>query len=108
MAHRISWEIHRGPIPPGLHVCHKCDTPSCVNPDHLFLGTAADNMADKCAKGRGNFRRGMTSGRAKLTDADVVAIRADRRLQAEIAEAYGVSNPIISRIKSRKIWAHVA
>lgn len=51
-SHRASWEIHNGPIPPGMHVCHHCDTPPCVRPDHLFLGTNQDNTNDKVAKGR--------------------------------------------------------
>lgn len=65
-AHRFSWTIHRGPIPNGLHVLHKCDVPACVNPAHLFLGTDLDNNTDKINKGRWR-PRGPTRNRSKTT-----------------------------------------
>lgn len=91
-AHRFSWIIHRGKIPDGLWVLHKCDNPPCVNPQHLFLGTAADNVRDASMKGR------MTH---KLSDAEVAEIRAlrARGIPTEnIRQMYGVSSGHISSI----------
>lgn len=119
LAHRASWEIHRYPIPEGLCVLHKCDTPLCVNPNHLFLGTRTDNAADREAKGRGrqgsHFQNGNKCGsmpgekhpEAKLTDAGVRAIRVDIRSQQAIAMDYGVAQTTISRIKLKQSWANV-
>ncbi len=97
-AHRFSWELHNGPIPKGLAVCHKCDNRKCVNPEHLFLGTNADNTADMMAKGRG--ARGERHGNHKLTDDDVVRIRAlaGSMLQREIAARFGVNQQTVSKI----------
>lgn len=98
-ASRISWMAYRGPIPDGMHVLHKCDVRSCVNPDHLFLGTHQDNHADMIAKGRGH--------NTKLAVAQVRAIRADSRSQTAIALGFGISQSLVSSIKARKTWSHV-
>lgn len=101
-AHRVSWQLHNGPIPDGLLVLHRCDNPRCVNPDHLFLGTDADNVADKLAKGRGVW--GETVGRSKLTSDQVLAIDCDPRAHSAIAEEYGLAHSTVSRIKNRRRW----
>lgn len=96
-AHRLAWSFANGPIPDGMCVCHRCDNPPCCNPAHLFLGTEADNRADKMAKGRA---RG--PGPRKLTDqATIAAIVSDRRAHRSIAGDYGVSQTLISKIKRR-------
>ncbi len=90
-AHRISWVMHKGPIPAGLQVLHRCDNPLCVNPGHLFLGTHAENMRDMAKKGRA--ASGDVNGNTKLTDIEVAEIRtmAGKMLQREIAALYGVN-----------------
>jgi hypothetical protein len=112
LAHRIAWELTHGPIPVGLFVCHTCDNPPCVRPDHLFLGTAGDNADDKHAKGRGRGRpKGSPSPARKLTAAQVIEIR-DRYTgawgeQSRLARAYGVTQGAIWRIVRRVNWANV-
>ena len=83
-------------------ICHACDNPSCVNVDHLFLGTDWDNKHDSVNKRR--HARGAENGKAKLTDADVKRIRVDPRSHEAIAENYGVADSAISNIKNDKTW----
>lgn len=112
-AHRLSYVINRGSIPEGLCVCHHCDNPSCVNPAHLFLGTNADNTADKVAKGRakGSPQVGEKNHNARLTPADVREIRrryaANEGSQEVIARDYGVRQAHVSRIVRRTAWQEV-
>lgn len=111
-----SWNAHRyaytkliGEISEGLWVCHKCDNPPCCNPEHLFLGTAADNIHDMHAKGR-NRPSGMYGerhGMSKLTADQVRAIRADNRTLVEVAAAHGVNYRTISGVKLGRVWRHV-
>lgn len=107
-AYRFSWALANGAVPHGLCVCHHCDNPTCVNPGHLFLGTFADNNADKLAKRR--HSHGENHPCAKLTDADVSDIRAALGLprcnQTRIAERFGVSSGMISHIATNRNWTH--
>ena len=109
VAHRASWEITMGAIPDGLLVCHRCDNPPCVNPDHLFLGTHADNMEDMVRKGR--KKRGENHSRARLAESDVLRIRelvAKGGLsQAAIGELFGISGTHVGNIALRNKWKHV-
>lgn len=100
-AHRVAWELTHGPIPAGQCVCHRCDTPPCVNPDHLFLGTQADNIRDAVAKGRLVFAKHLR----KLTDVQRQAVRATYRrgMTNQLAAEYGVSRGTIQRIAHGKV-----
>ena len=105
-AHRLSYELFVGSIGE-YFVCHKCDTPSCVNPAHLFLGTPYDNMIDKSRKGRASSFPGETNPMASLTEEDVRSILKDTRNQYVIAAEYGIGQGHVSRIKSRRVWKNV-
>lgn len=106
--HRLSWELHRGPIPDGLWVLHKCDVPPCCNPDHLFLGTRADNMADAARKNR--LRHGVHSHHAKLTPEGVLWARAEHArgaLWKDIAATLGVHPVTAMRAAKGESWVRV-
>lgn len=124
-AHRVSWELHFGPIPDKLWVCHHCDNPRCVRPDHLFLGTPMANSRDRDRKGRhrvlrgdehpqrinpSKVLRGVRHGMARITEDDVRAIRS-RRAAGEpllaLAAAFGISMGQVSAIATRRNWAHI-
>lgn len=126
-AHRKAWQDANGPIPSGMVIAHKCDTPACHNPEHLFACTQAENLADMRAKGRGNtgerhgsrtkperVARGERVGTSKLTEDQISAIRAEyipgrpghrnpHSLSA-LAAKYGVAFQTISKIVNRKSW----
>lgn len=106
-AHRVSYRLFVGNIPDGLQVCHRCDTPACVNPDHLFVGTNKENMEDRERKGRGVRQFGENHHSAKLTMEIARSIRADRRRQRDIGAQYGVSQHTVWQIKQNKIWREV-
>jgi len=107
-AHRAAWEFANGPIPAGLFVCHHCDVRACVNPDHLFLGTQADNLQDMAKKNR---RKGERQPNHKLTD---IQVREIRKLYAQggiselqLAQQFGVTPSNIHAILKRGTWTHI-
>lgn len=107
-AHRLAWELAYGPIPEGFLVCHRCDTPRCVNPAHLFLGSHADNLQDMASKDR--HLKGERNAQAKMTEAqveEVFDLRAAAWSQREIAERFGVGQMNICRILRGDRWRHV-
>ena len=123
-AHRIAyWLTYDNPGE--LFVCHRCDNPSCVRPDHLFLGTTEDNMADMVAKGRskkgaanashiagGAYQRGEKNGRAKITEEQALEIRMRgtpyrRGIYAQLAREYGLTDVAIRKIVRAERWAHI-
>ena len=117
MAHRVAWELAYGQVPNGLFVCHRCDNPPCVRPEHLFLGTARDNTQDAIAKGRFVFNlrpettRGEANGRAKITEDQVREIRKRRESgvgTGSLAKEYGLSRSFVQKIVRRERWSHVA
>lgn len=105
LAHRVAYEAHHGPLLPGQCVMHKCDTPACVNPDHLAAGTRGDNNRDAKAKGR--TARGIKHHCAKLTEAQVREIRAKRlagKTLKMLSAEYGVGISNVGMLTRGKTW----
>ena len=111
VASRAAWVDAHGPIPDGLCVLHRCDTPPCCNPAHLFLGTKGDNAADKVAKGRARAATGAHVWSSKLTVEQVTEIRtrfaAGETNRSALAREFGVHNSQISRLVRGKGWTSV-
>lgn len=106
-AHRISWELHNGPIPRGMCVLHKCDVPACVNPGHLWLGTNKDNSQDALKKGRLKTKEGEDNGQSKLTWLKVKKIRILRKSGQShegLAQRFGVSKSAVHRACNYLTW----
>lgn len=101
-AHRVSWECHNGKIPDDHHVCHKCDTPSCINPDHLFTGTSIENTMDKIRKGRHPY--GEASTGSKLSESQVASIFMSKGTCDHLSSIFPVSRSTISLIRTGKRW----
>lgn len=104
-AHRVSYLVFKGDIEEGLCICHKCDTPMCVNPDHLFKGTLLDNMRDRAAKKR---YLGEWNGRSKLTLAQVLEIKENPGvMNVTFARRFGVTKHAIIDIRKGRTWTHL-
>lgn len=110
-AHRFAWRLHHGDIPEGMKVLHECDNPPCVNMDHLFLGTDADNSRDKVSKGRNRSPVGEAHPQAKITERDVIRIRALGESGAmtlkQICKEFGITCSHVRRVLNRQSWRHV-
>ena len=109
-AHRVSWEVFNGTIPKGLSVLHHCDTPLCVCPEHLFIGTGKDNIDDAVKKGRWPSKKGTANGCAKLTEDDVRQILKEqprRHVARECAKRLGISVSVVQKILRRQTWSHI-
>lgn len=110
LTHRLSYEIHVGPIPIGLEICHRCDNPPCCNPAHLFAGTHSENMLDGSSRGRVGGKgttRGVRHGVSKLNDELVRAIRSSPLNGPAAAKEFVVSTCTIYRVRKRLLWKHV-
>lgn len=101
-AHKFSYELHNGPVPEGMLVCHTCDNPPCVNPAHLFTGTHRDNAIDREKK-----HRSSKHGLQKLDDKSAKEIKYSTLSQCKLSKIYGVSRATIASIQKGKTWRHI-
>jgi len=109
-AHRFSYEYYFGLIPNSKHVCHKCDNTICVNPNHLFLGTNAENQADKARKNRAHKPIGEIHPKTTFTEQDVIDIKNRISLgetNSKISKIYNVAPQVISKIRTGRTWSHI-
>lgn len=106
-AHRVSWEIYRGGIPPDADVLHKCDNSLCVNPDHLYLGDQAQNNKDRDERGRHVPLRGALNGNAKLTWEDVATIRESKLSSLRLAQFIRIDPSTIRKVRRGELWKEV-
>lgn len=103
-AHRLSWEIENGPIPEGRMVLHDCDNTACVNPSHLYIGTAADNMRDRDIRGRGNNRGALSRNQVKqIRDMN----KSQGKKARELSDFFGVSYGVIQNVISGRTYKHI-
>lgn len=107
MAHRASWEIHCGKIPDKKCVLHKCDNPICVNPNHLFLGSRAENVSDMVSKKRNSWAKGEAHGKTRLSGSDVSKIYLSSMTAKDLSKRYKIGETTVYDIKKGKTWAHV-
>ena len=105
LAHRHAYQVTHGPFPPKLMICHTCDNPKCVNPDHLFVATNMDNVRDAMNKGR--WPRSTDKSNCGFTDEQVRSIRKDRRFLSRIAADYGVDESTVWRVRARVSYRDV-
>lgn len=105
--HRLSYEHHIGPIPEGMLVCHSCGNRKCINPDHLYAGTAKQNYADRRKHGTQPCLKGDKNGNAKLTQVQAIAIKASDAPLKETAECFNVSMSTVSSIRTGRTWCEI-
>jgi hypothetical protein len=107
LAHRFCYIISYGAIPPNMYVCHHCDNPSCINPNHLFMGTSSDNALDRSFKGRNPNNSGVLSGKHILTEEQVLEIKRSSETASFLSKKFNTCLSNVYTIRSGKSWRHL-